>query len=304
MRIFLFLFICLGKLYSQPIKIETNVYKTLHGEQLAFDFYKANGSGVKPTIVFVHGGSFMYGNKNLPYVAPYANKWVNEGFNFVAINYRLTLKGKTFHCNCASEIKIRTFEHAVYDIRAITRYLIDENERYNIDTSQIILSGNSAGAEAVLHTAYWNNETHNIGKALLSSSFKYAAVLAYAGALVDTNLITKENIIPTAVFHGTCDKYVPYKTAPHHYCPKTTPGALMLSGSYSIAERIKNLDESYFLYTLFKGKHKVNTLGMYLMIDQTIDFIKKTIKKTKIQSHIVEKSSEEKCNFVKIDFCD
>lgn len=308
MRLFIALFLCLNLNYnsfSQKVLIDTLTYTTYNNLVLEFDYYHTESTNQKPTIVFVHGGSFMHGNKNLPYIASYANEWVKSGYNFAAINYRLTLKGKSFHCNCPSSEKIKTFEHSAYDIRAISKYLIDNYNKLGIDTSKIILSGNSAGAEAVLHTAYWDNNKHNIDKQLLSNNFKYAGVLATAGAIIDTNLITKKNAIPTAIFHGTCDKYVPYKTATHHYCPSNTPGALILSGSYDIMQRLKNLDKSYYMYTLYKGKHKVNTLGMILEIKETIEFVNKTIlKKEKVQIHKVEKSSKEKCNFVEINFCE
>jgi len=246
----------------------------------------------------------MNGSKNSLYVEPYAKKWVDAGYNFASINYRLTLKGKSFHCDCPSLEKIKTFEHAVYDLKAATNFLIDNAKRLKINSKKIIIAGNSAGAETVLHAAYWQNNKHNPSVQLLPNKFEYAGVLAYAGAIVDTNLITKKNAIPTALFHGTCDPYVPYKTATHHYCASSTVGSLMLSGSFDIMKRLKNINKSYYMYTLCKGLHKVNTSGMHLEIDNTIRFVNQTIlKKKKRQIHKVEKSSLENCKFVEIDFC-
>ena len=150
-----------------------------------------------------------------------------------------------------------------------------------INTKKIILAGNSAGAETILHAAYWKNNEHNPSAQLLADKFKYAGVLSYAGAIVDTNLITKNNAIPTALFHGTCDPYVPYKTAAHHYCADSTAGALMLNGSFDIMKRLENLDKSFYMYTLCKGLHKVNTSGMELEIDNAIDFVNQTVLKKK-----------------------
>ena len=243
--------------------------------------------------------------KNSAYVKPYAEEWVRNGYNFVSINYRLTLKGKSFHCDCTKEEKVKTFEHAVYDLRAVTQYLINRKKELNIDIKKIVLAGNSAGAEAILHAAYWKNDEHNVSEAIIKTKFKYAGVLAYAGAIVDTNLITKKNAIPTALFHGNCDQYVPYKTATHHYCPDSTVGALMLSGSFDIMKRLESLDESYYMYTMCQGNHRVNTSGMTLELMNTIDFVNHTVlKRKKRQIHKVEKTSQEKCNFVEVDFCD
>jgi hypothetical protein len=109
---------------------------------------------------------------------------------------------------------------------------------------KIILAGSSAGAEAVLHAAYWTaNDLIDLPEQpALPEDFKYGGVISMAGALVDTNLITKENAIPTLLFHGTCDNLVPFGTAPHHYCDESDKGYLMLHGANSIAKRLHHLN--------------------------------------------------------------
>lgn len=309
MRLY-FTFVLLWINYNSIIfaqNTQTFSFKTVNNQTLELDYYyqSTNTKSKKPTIIFVHGGSFKQGSKNSVYIAPFANKWVKAGYNFVAINYRLTLKDKSFHCDCPKEEKIRTFEHAVYDIRAATNFLINNKKKFNIDDNKIILAGNSAGAEAILHAAFWKNNEHNISSPLLSINFKYAGVIAFAGAIIDTNLITKQNAIPIALYHGTCDPYVPYKTATHHYCADSTPGALVLSGSYDIMKRVKNLNKSFLLFSTCGAKHEINTKDIYEKVDQTILFINKTVVKNNfIQEHQIIKSSKEKCKFVEVEFCD
>ena len=300
-----FLFLSLDS-FSQSYQIDTLEYETIGGEKLLFDLYrfKKQIKKKRPTILFIHGGSFMNGSKNSPYVQPFAEAWVNEGYHVISMDYRLTLKGKSFHCDCTKEEKVSTFENAVYDIRALTKHILNLQKELKIDTKKIVLAGNSAGAEAALHVAFWDHNTHNIGKEILPENFKYAGVLSYAGAMVDTNLITEKNAIPIGLYHGNCDPYVPYKTAAHHYCPDSTVGALTLSGSYDIMQRYKNLNKNYYMYTMCQGTHRVNTLGMQLVLDETIDFVNATVlKKKKRQIHKVEKSSLKKCNFVELDAC-
>lgn len=290
---------------AQKCSVDTFQFETVNNQKLDFDYYSIISKKKKPTIIFVHGGSFKNGSKNSTYIKPFAEKFVAAGYNVASIDYRLTLKGKSFHCDCPSTEKIKTFENAVYDIRAVTKHLLDNKKELKIDPKKIILAGNSAGAEAILHAAFWSNDQHNIDKQLLKNSFKYAGLIAYAGAIVDTILITDKNAIPTALFHGTCDQYVPYKTAPHHYCPDSTVGALMLSGSYDIMKRLDNLKSPYYLNTTCKAGHEINSQDISLKIDETIDFINKTVvDKKKIAKHTVKKTSKEKCNFVNIDFCD
>lgn len=292
---------------AQEVFRSVHSYYTLDSTALEMDYYfdEQQDDNLKPTIIFVHGGSFMVGDSRLPYIIPYAMAWVKSGYNFISINYRLTLKGKSFHCDLKALEKIKTIEHAVYDLRAATRFVIDHYDRLRVDTNRIIIAGNSAGAETVLHAAYWRNDEHNLAAVMLSNSFRYAGVLAYAGAIVDTSLIQPENVIPTAVFHGTCDQYVPYATATHHYCPENTPGALLLQGSSDIAKRITHLNGAVFLYTVVWGNHRINTLGMLLPLEETILFVNETVlQQQQKQVHLVERSSEEKCTFVETDICD
>lgn len=301
----LFIFFSFNLCFSQEYSVETFQYETVSNQKLDFDYYTIKSKKKKPTIIFVHGGSFKNGSKNSAYVKPFAEKFINEGFNVISIDYRLTLKGKSFHCDCPSEDKIKTFEHAAYDIKAATKHLIDHKKELKINTKKIILAGNSAGAEAILHAAFWNNDEHNISTPMLKDKFKYAGIIAYAGAIVDTNLITKYNSIPTALFHGTCDQYVPYKTAAHHYCADTTAGALILSGSYDIMKRLETLKTPYYLYSECGAGHEVNLKAISTEIDKTIDFINETIiQKKLIGKHSIKNTSKEKCNFVNIDFCD
>ena len=69
-----------------------------------------------------------------------------------------------------------------------------------------------------------------------------------------------ENTTPAIFFHGTDDNLVPYATAAHHYCEKSQPGYLILDGSRSIANRLKELNTAYLLYTFKGAKHEISSI--------------------------------------------
>jgi predicted esterase len=115
--------------------------------------------------------------------------------------------------------KLATFDAAVEDIQDATFYLIQNYEYLGIDPQNIILAGSSAGAEAVLITAYSPPVCYD----LPSGPVAYAGVIGMAGAIPDTSIIYEESAVPSLFFHGTDDNLVPYATAPHHYCEKTNP---------------------------------------------------------------------------------
>jgi hypothetical protein len=112
---------------------------------------------------------------------------------------------------------------------------------------------------------------------VLSPSFRYAGIVAGAGAIMDLNLISKQNMIPTMVFHGDADPLVPYGIAAHHYCPPGSPGWLMLFGSHAISEHLCHLGETCQLITFLGGNH--DYAGTYFFQDQqpVADFMKRVL---------------------------
>jgi len=126
--------------------------------------------------------------------------------------------------------------------------------------------GSSAGAETVLHAAYWDRKQMQFFDPALSPSFRYAGIVAGAGAIMDLNLINPGNMIPTMVFHGDADPVVPYGIAAHHYCPPNSPGWIMLFGSHSIAEHMQELGGTCQLTTFRGGDHSF--AGAYFYQDQ------------------------------------
>ncbi len=117
----------------------------------------------------------------------------------------------------------------------------------------------------------------------LSATFKYAGVIAGAGAIMDLNLITEENKIPTMLFHGDEDPLVPYGTASHHYCPPNSSGWLMFFGSQSIAQHLNSINGSYQLTTFQEGGHSYAGAYFYQNQQPIVDFIRKVISGQKLR---------------------
>ena len=139
------------------------------------------------------------------------------------------------------------------------------------------MGGSSAGAEVVLHAAYWNREEMQLFSHKLVPEFKYAGIISGAGAIMDLNLITQENNIPLMAFHGNADTLVPYGTAAHHFCSPNSSGWLMLFGSHSIAQHLNNIDGTYELITFNGGGHSFS--GHYIDQNQqpVVEFINKVL---------------------------
>ena len=295
--------------YKTPVfkklKIDSLTYTTHNNVDLKLDLIQPLNDSIKtprPLIIFMHGGSFMNGSRNKEDVLNFCKEWAYRGYVVATISYRLTLKGKSFHCDLPNESKIQTFKEAVYDLHRATDFLISRKELFNIDDKTVILAGNSAGGEAVLHGAFFKD--NQLIKRVLPHSFKYAGVISYAGAIIDTNLITAKNLMPMALLHGTCDQWVPYASNYHHFCEQNTPGALMLHGSKSIMNRVNNLDGTYYMHTLCGEDHSVNKTALINQLNSTVDFVFETIiKKKKVQRHYIEKTNNIPCKFGEYHYC-
>ena len=274
---------------SKSITKETYTYHTFENEKnLHLDFYQSiNYKNTKPLILYVHGGGFSGGARDENYLKNYSSKMAKNGFAVASISYRLTMKKLGFGCNTEASLKKEAFIKASEDISYATKYLIDNKKKFNIDTTKVILVGSSAGAEAILNLAYvYENK-------ILEEEFKYAGVIAMAGAITSIEKISTKRAIPTLLFHGTKDKLVPYNVAPHHYCKKNKKGYLQLYGSKAIANKLKELNTSYNLYTIQNGNHSWNSKPMFVYFREMISFIDHQILQSKYQQkEVVKKISD------------
>lgn len=249
------------------VKNRTITYHRGETESLQLDLYQPVGDELRarPLILYVHGGGFAGGSRDELRYRQFALRMARRGFAVASMSYRLTMKGKSFSCDQAAKNKILTFKYAAEDIWRATNFIVSRAEQLGIDKNKIVLAGSSAGAEAVLHAAYWNaGDLRDLPeRPSLPKDFRYGGVISMAGALLDTSLITKDNAIPTLLFHGTCDNLVPFGTAPHHYCDESDKGYLMLHGANSIAKRLHHLNASYWLVAQCGGAHEWNDRPLF-----------------------------------------
>lgn len=252
--VFAFISLISIDLNGQNVRIErtTLVYK----DTLALDLFlpKEKTKQPRPLLIYVHGGGFAGGERDHPNHIRFCEYFAQKGWATATISYHLTMKGKSFSCDQPVQIKKETILGVAQNINESVAYLGANADKYGLDMDRVVIAGSSAGAEAVIHSAYWKKSQENI----LDEDFKYAGVISMAGALLDENWITSETAIPTALFHGTCDNLVPYATASHHYCKADQTGFMMLFGAYPIAMKLKSLNKGYYLVTDCGGGHEWN----------------------------------------------
>ena len=109
-----------------------NISYGCHGQWNLLDVYTpAGASGPLPTIVSIHGGGYVYGSKEI--YRRYGMDMARRGFAFVNFNYRLAPKWK--------------FPTPLHDTNAVLHWVCKNAVRYHLDSSRVILLGDSAGAQ-------------------------------------------------------------------------------------------------------------------------------------------------------------
>ena len=165
------------------------IYDTEHN--LALDYYHTKFPGNRPTIVVVHGGSWSSGNSSeLPELNTHLFK---VGYNVASINYRLVPK----YQNPAP----------VQDIHNAIVYLKDHADELEIDTTNFILLGRSAGGQIALLAAYTLNEPGV--KAVIS--YYAPADMVWGYSIPSNPLIMDSQKVMSDYLGG------PYKSVPKNY---------------------------------------------------------------------------------------
>ncbi|MEN8116065.1 MAG: alpha/beta hydrolase [Bacteroidota bacterium] len=283
---------------------ETYTYNTKDGEDLELDIYMPDydSETERATLIYVHGGGFSEGERNSERIQGFCRQISGYGYVVVSMSYRLTRKGEPtgFGCDCPANEKLNTFHAAVEDIQNATFFLIENRHQFGINPQKIILAGSSAGAEAVLNTAYQPPYCYGLD----SGPVSFAGVIGMAGAIPDTTVIYDESAVPSMFFHGTDDNLVPYATAPHHYCEKGNPGYLILHGSHTMAEKLDALDVPYWLHTTCGGGHELASNPLTDYFDEIIDFCNNyVIKNTGEKRHTIIEGIQKEEKINNFNFC-
>ncbi|MDO1500487.1 alpha/beta hydrolase [Winogradskyella maritima] len=250
------------------IEVSTHTYQKKKKDSFQLDFYRPKTTSEKlPLLLYVHGGGFSGGQRDDPNSVEFATKMAKKGYAVISMSYELTMKKLGFGCDTKTEKKIEAFDSVADDIVSAINYILKEDKVFNINKDQIVLAGTSAGAEAVLHLVYVKQKTD------LPRKFQFAGVIGMAGAIIGLENLNTETAIPTQLFHGTNDNLVPYHIASHHYCSPDDKGYMMLYGSRAIADKLKGLGKSYFLFSINGGTHSWSGLPMRRCIAEVTDFL-------------------------------
>ncbi len=194
--------------------------------------------------IFLYGGSFLFGSKNDGYVQTICSSLAKKGYVTIAISYRLGW-------NTTSLLSLYEAEYrAIQDARAAVRAVKQEARLIGVDTSNIFLGGESAGAYSVLGAAYLDQDEANpyflatLGPLDGNNpgdypgySNKVKGVVNMEGWIYDTSWIEAGDA-PLINFYGTADVFYTNTTITG---PGNAPVQIPIDNGIAINQRIAQI---------------------------------------------------------------
>jgi para-nitrobenzyl esterase len=217
-----------SELFSSVTKT-TVTYSTPYN--LLMDVYEPTGDtyAARPVIILAHGGSFFAGTRSDDVtVDSLCVRFARRGYVTASIDYRLGSPFDMFSPD--STVSINVVVKAISDGKAAIRYFMKDaatTNTYQVDTNNIFIGGNSAGAVLYMHVGYLQDSTEcpsyimsamnlnggfegNSGNAGYTTKSK--AIIDLAGALNKSAFVSYADK-PSVNFQGTADNVVPYDCA-------------------------------------------------------------------------------------------
>lgn len=258
----------------------TYLYAEKDNSLLYLDIYEpSDGSAEsvdgadRPTILFMFGGGFKSGSRDDAYFNNWFRLVTEAGYRIVSIDYRLGLSdfsGAGINRKFINALDA-AIDLAVEDLFSATNFIIDNSEALGIDPNNIVISGSSAGAISVLQ-GEWEICNSMDNAKVLPEGFNYAGVMSFSGAVFSRKGAVRyaKEPCPTAFFHGTADKIVPYG--------KIQFLNLCFSGS---SETVKDFKRHSFNYAIYRFKdhgHEISAF-MELFMKEEFEFIENCVIK-------------------------
>lgn len=131
----------------------------------------------KPIFIYIHGGGWISGITDMR--NQYVTNWVKLGFHAFSINYSYAPQA--------------VFPTQLQDVFTAIDYIFDNADKYNLDTDNVVISGESAGGYFISYVSSCINNWERLDKIGVAfknkDKFKVKAVVAHSGCY-DVNRLT------------------------------------------------------------------------------------------------------------------
>lgn len=266
-------------------------------ERQKLDFYRYEGEAKRPTLIWIHGGAWIAGDKGS--IEPIAFQVAGLGkYNLISIGYRL-----------ASD-ESAPWPEIVYDVKAAVRWIKLNSEKLGIDPDEIILIGESAGAHLAALTAFSSGVEELEGDKTPGASTEVkAAVLFYGPYNMSSFAVQKNSAIKSGMCEeppysspilelldcaetngtryniDTCDLRDVRAADPGAYLDKSDPPAYLVHGEHdctvpwgqskALHDELDDVGVRNEFVSVKGGEHEVSSLGV--KAQDIVDFINESL---------------------------
>jgi acetyl esterase/lipase len=248
---------------STSMNYKDVVYKNTNQIPLALDIYgpKKQVYNSSPVLIYVHGGSWAYGDKSIPDVlSPILDTFREQGYTIISTSYELMKEKENFY-------------KQVSDIKDTIRWIYKNKSTYNFDTNEIGVIGVSSGAHLSLMASY-SKESDFVDDAELSKySSKIKYLIDFAGP-TDLSLLntTSLNYDLSKIFSSIKNKdAITQKYNPINYVTSAIPNTLIIHSNsdatvpYESSEKLYNkcveVNSHAKLITLNSTAHDLSSIS-------------------------------------------
>lgn len=270
---------------SETTVLENDVaYKMVADTAIRLDIYtnRDDSARLKPVVVFIHGGSWIHGNKNEirnSYRMALCNALINEHCAVVSINYRL------------ADGENSTFDEELADCRDAVKWVRRNAAKYHFDSNKIGLWGTSAGAHLSMVVGYQPTDStrvrfvmDNFGPANLNSLFMTDLTpLGLGIARIALPGLYNERQLMMKIFHDDyCTRYSPVNMAGWYAVPTLIQHGdkdklVPIGESYELKKVLQRIGIPYNMYVLRGAVHAFPGLTQKQIddiVEQSMNFVK------------------------------
>lgn len=167
-----------------------HIYKKLGGRELKVDvFSPTQAESLRPGIVMVHGGGWKSGDKELQ--IPMAIALAERGYVTAVVEYRLSPEAQ--------------YPAGIHDVKEAIRWLKVHANEFGIDSSQMAISGSSAGGQIAALVGMTNTEEYE-GTSELDASSDVQAIVDMDGVLAFHHPESAEGQVASEWLGGTYEQ--------------------------------------------------------------------------------------------------
>jgi Esterase/lipase len=270
----------LEKYAPNGISVTRDIHYDPEDPEAYLDIYYPQTNTQSGTMIWVHGGGWLSGNKND--LEPWAKILAGRGFSVVTVGYSIAPE--------------KHYPIPVKQVNRSLRYLTDHELSLSIDSDKFILAGDSAGAQIVAQIALITTNPHyseliNIKPEINKNQIK--ALLLNCGpydlGLVDpSNNSSGAKLVRTFLWTYTGikkfydDPFVQYISIPPYVTPEFPPSFItagnmdpLLAHSINLSNSL--IEKSVPLDTLFYPDDHIPALGHEYQFDLDKDDAKNAL---------------------------